>query len=98
MATITVAATRELIVGLNNLWKETVTAGKVIGNTAVRVKAFLRDLETALEVAEKEAQDGAKPTGTKTTRFNRAACYGSPSRTVGPKRMDRAAGSSPLLD
>ena len=90
MATITIAITRELVVALNNLWKNSASAGKVVGNTSVRVKALLRDIEKALEVAEKEGQDETRLPRARTTRFNRAACYGHSSSTQSRKKMDKA--------
>ena len=90
MATVTIAITRELVVALNTLWKNSAAAGKVIGNTAVRVKALLRDMETALDAAEKEGPDKTGRAGARVTRFNRSACYGQPSGTQSRTRMDKA--------
>jgi hypothetical protein len=90
MKTINIAVTRELVVALNNLWKDSAAAGKVIGNTAVRIKAFLRDIDKALDAAEKEGQHETQMPRARATRFNRTACYGHPSSPRSRRRIDKA--------
>jgi hypothetical protein len=90
MATITIAVTRELVVALKSLWRDSAAAGKVVGCTAVRVKALLREIEKALDAAEIEGRDEARLPRAGATRFNRAACYGQPSSPQNRNRMDEA--------